>query len=204
MAAMDQPPPQYTDSDRAVDEFGILSDAASDEYKAAEYYCDDGYAIVDGRSVHLPLHPVKQAKILTDYPFDWIEQRGAKAWKMAPPEPLDADVLRKFPTIQRHWADVGSITEGLKISTTGECPSFCLFSNLPLIGGTLPRKGSRGVYYEIYDITMGDDPEYSIAIGQYDLFSSAALFDNFDQALPASLIPVGGFQVGTGLVRGFI
>lgn len=190
MAVTDLSPPEYSNSDRADDEYGALSDAEVGDFDAAELFCGE-------------IYPVYRAKGLADYPFDLITQQGPKMWKMTPPESLGYDILRNYSTIERpEWAEVGSINRGINIETKDDCPCFCLLSNLPVVGGALPTGGNRGVYYEISNIIMGGDPGYSIAVGKYKFpYKVANTLDNIDQAWPANHTPAGGSPVGTGLAQ---
>jgi len=176
MAANSQLPPEYTESDRAVDEYGVLSDAPPDECDAAEYFCGDKFETVDGQIVFLPRYPIAQAKAPADYGSDSITQGHPERWKMTLPEPIDQSILERFPTIQLPQRNDITIDErGVIIETKHQCPCVCLLSNLPLIGGALPRGGNQGVYYEIYNIKMGSSLDYSIAIGRFDLIIQTCL-----------------------------
>jgi hypothetical protein len=169
-------PPGYSHSGRVDHEYGALSDADPYECEAARIFCgtskepkvEDGNLVYDneGEPVfqEIARNPVFPPKNLEDMII-----RDSSIWKMNPPEEWSTyDTLRNFPELrQTWWGDwFGSIKRGVKIKTTPKSPAYCLLSNLPLMAGLCATGENLGVYYEIRNIRIGRDPNYSVAFGE--------------------------------------
>jgi hypothetical protein len=177
MGETEVPPPEYAHSDRVGNVYGALSDADSYECDAARVFCStrseqkfvDGTPLYD--SYRQPvLQEIARNPVLLPMNYEDMITNDVSMWRMNPPEGwYTYDNLRDFPQLRQKWWDnrFGSIKQGLKIKTTSKCPTFCFLSNLPLMAGhSATGNQSGGVYYEIRNIKIGRDRNYSVAIGE--------------------------------------
>ncbi|KAF5387753.1 hypothetical protein D9615_000683 [Tricholomella constricta] len=140
-----QAPPEWAPAPEVSYQFGLHNEASSDEYEAAEAFCN--------------AHPLEPPRLLASEVVDHIDAAGCRAWGLERPR------TSRFVGFVSNPGDTKSCELIVRVQTARECKDTCILSNLPILAGLYDVQGKQGVYYEVQIVDMDVDEGGFVAVG---------------------------------------